>query len=262
MIKKFTLIELLVVIAIIAILAAMLLPALQRSRDNAKGITCTNNFSNLGKFVILYQEDNAGFYPRHKSGTLLSKQAYRWFSRSLSGLRDYVSWKADEEYIGGISRNATTNKVTINQYACPAAPPVPACFVENLEDPLAGAPFCAPQLDGVTVFLSMAVNRQFHGDSDVDLAQKMKTLKISQVKRPGRTVYMLDSGGYGNTDYLCAYSNKSDDGKRKYAPPRHVGKANFMFADMHVKQLRFSEYPVQPKVKYNGQAWIPTADKY
>ena len=262
MIKKFTLIELLVVIAIIAILAAMLLPALQRSRDNAKGITCTNNFSNLGKFVTLYQSDNFGYYPRHKNGTILSKEAYKWFSRTHSGLRDYVSWKADEEYIGGISRNATTNKVTINQFACPAAPPVPACFVENLEDPLTGAPFCAPQLEKVTVFLSMAVNRNFHGDTEVAVTKKAKTLKISLVKRPERTVYMLDSGGYGNTDYRCAYSNKSADGKRKYAPPRHVGKANFMFADMHVKQLRYSEYPVQPRVKFDGQAWNPVADKY
>ena len=253
--SSFTLIELLVVIAIIAILAAMLLPALQRARDAAKGTTCTNNFGNVGKYVLLYQSDNQGYFPRHKSGTLLSKQTFRWFSRSLGGLSSYLPWKNDEEYLGGISQ--TDGKVTVNTFVCPAAPPVPSCFVENLVDPTAGGNLCAPQLDGATVYLTMAVNRQFHGDSDDDLAQKAKTLKLSQLTRPSATVYMADSAGYGNTDYRCAYSNKSLDGQRKFIPPRHSGKANFMYADMHVKQIRYSAYPVQPKYKYNGMTWLP-----
>ena len=63
--RRFTLIELLVVIAIIAILAAMLMPALQQAREAGKEITCKNNMVHVGKATEMYCSDNREmFLPR------------------------------------------------------------------------------------------------------------------------------------------------------------------------------------------------------
>ena len=79
----FTLIELLVVIAIIAILAAMLLPALARAKESGRRISCLNNLRELSLASKMYVDDNQGAYPPRSETDRWPDQFYDNYGKNI-----------------------------------------------------------------------------------------------------------------------------------------------------------------------------------
>ena len=88
---KFTIIELLVVISIIAILASMLLPALNNAREKAKSLKCLSQLKQIGGSMLLYTNDNDSMIPGYKMNDTVNTDPYRWVA-VLCEYSSYMPW--------------------------------------------------------------------------------------------------------------------------------------------------------------------------
>ena len=220
---RFTLIELLVVIAIIAILAAMLMPALQQARDSAKKADCVSRLKETGVAVLMYAAGNDDFLP-------CKGEAYK-----CEGAR----------IIDAVTKYGGNNKLM----TCPQIPIPVAEYVRQYEK----------QLLGFGTFMSRlmcyGLNQKDANYAWVFSVKEYSQMKkLSRIKNASTVVYYGDAVG-PNQDYFRPRNGDTLGG----APganvtsyhactswcscwdTRHQDGLNFLFPDGHVSYHKAAE---------------------
>ena len=120
--RGFTLIELLVVIAIIAILAALLLPALEKSKQQAQGVQCLSNNKQMTTAWKMYTGDNGGWLVNNVAGDLNDADVPTWVSDWMNFAVDWADNTNAARLLDSQYSMLAPYTVSAGIYKCPADP--------------------------------------------------------------------------------------------------------------------------------------------
>ena len=222
--RGFTLIELLVVVAIIAILAAMLLPALNRAREQAKAAACQQNMKNMATAMQMYMSDYGGYttwFPKSSLGNTPYGQCcfdvywYEVWTPYTDGIEVFNDPVLNPRRIGNSSNAAGKGQGhTVGGYTFTRRDDFIADYIWNYYSQDAGA-YARRTIDEI-LFPSTTLGLMDHQSSGWS-----SVIQYGPGALPVAPTTSQDGG------INAPYSYRS--------PRYHLGGANFMYMDGHVK---------------------------